>query len=365
MSNFLISCGGTGGHLSPGIAVGEALIKKGHNVSFIISEKAIDSKLVKKYSDFKFEKTPGCGFALNPARLAKFIITQARAVKICKKLIRENKADAAIAFGGFNSFGLAMAAILTKTPLVMHEANRKAGKAVRLFGKFAKRVYLPYGVKISKRNSDRIKHAGYPIREEIQKLDAKASKEFFGFSPGANVILVCGGSQGAAALNGWAVKNFASLAREGFDMLCITGPGKPANPPKSCKDKNGSVREFKALEFCDNMARAMSSASFVVARAGAGSIAEFARCRLIPILVPYPFSADNHQVENARFVEKSAAGICVLQSNIDTLENEILELASNEQLREKMRKNLELIDQSNSISKMISDIEQIAKFKGI
>ena len=81
--------------------------------------------------------------------------------------------------------------------------------------------------------------------------------------------------------------------------------------------------------------------------------------------MPYPFSADNHQVENARFVEKSAAGICVLQSNIDTLENEILELASNEQLREKMRKNLELIDQSNSISKMISDIEQRAKFKGI
>lgn len=361
MSNFLISCGGTGGHLSPGIAVGEALIKRGHKVTFIISEKAIDSRLVKKYSDFKFEKTPGCGFSVNPAKLAKFILTQARAVKICKKLIRENKADTAIAFGGFNSFGLAMAAILTKTPLVMHEANRKAGKAIRLFGKLAKRVYLPFGVKISRRNSGRIKHAGYPIREEIKKLDEKASKEFFGFSQKADIILVCGGSQGAAALNDWAVQNFPRLAKEGFDMLCITGPGKLANIPSKCLDKNGEEREFKAIEFCEDMAKAMSSASLAVARAGAGSIAEFAKCKLIPILVPYPFSADNHQIENARFVEKSAAGICVLQDNIKAVSDEILEISTNQQLREKMIENLELMDQSNSISKMISDIEQIAK----
>lgn len=361
MSNFLISCGGTGGHLAPGIAVGEALVKRGHSVTFIISEKAIDSRLVKKYSDFKFEKTPGCGFSLNPAKLAKFILTQMRAAKICKRLIREQNADLAMAFGGFNSMGLALAAIIAGKPLVMHEANRKAGKAVRIFGKFAKRVYLPFGVKISKRQSAKIKHAGYPIRSEIKKLDEKSSKEFFGFSPRANVILICGGSQGASALNDWALRNFPKLADEGFDMLCITGPGKLPEREQKRVDKNGIEREFKAVEFCEDMAKAMSCASFVVARAGAGSIAEFARCKLIPILVPYPFSADNHQVENARFVEKSAAGICVLQRDIESVADEILELASNADLRERMRANLELIDRVNAMDKLVGDIERIAR----
>lgn len=361
MSNFLISCGGTGGHLAPGIAVGEALIKRGHSVTFIISEKAIDSRLVKKYSNFKFEKTPGCGFSLNPAKLAKFILTQIRAAKICRRLIREQNTDLAMAFGGFNSMGLALAAIIAGKPLVMHEANRRAGKAVRLLGKFARRVYLPFGVRISKRQSAKIKHAGYPIREEIKKLDEKSSKEFFGFSPKANVILVCGGSQGASALNDWALRNFQKLAREGFDMLCITGPGKLPPQPAKCADKGGIEREFKALEFCEDMARAMSCASFVVARAGAGSIAEFARCKLIPILVPYPFSADGHQLENARFVEKSAAGICVLQKDIESVAGEIIELATNADLRKKMRTNLELIDRVNSMDKLIGDIERLAQ----
>ena len=361
MSNFLISCGGTGGHLAPGIAVGEALIKRGHSVTFIISEKAIDSRLVKKYSNFKFEKTPGCGFSLNPAKLAKFILTQIRAAKICRRLIREQNTDLAMAFGGFNSMGLALAAIIAGKPLVMHEANRRAGKAVRLLGKFARRVYLPFGVRISKRQSAKIKHAGYPIREEIKKLDEKSSKEFFGFSPKANVILVCGGSQGASALNDWALRNFQKLAREGFDMLCITGPGKLPPQPAKCADKGGIEREFKALEFCEDMARAMSCASFVVARAGAGSIAEFARCKLIPILVPYPFSADGHQLENARFVEKSAAGICVLQKDIESIAGEIIELATNADLRKKMRANLELIDRVNSMDKLIGDIERLAQ----
>lgn len=360
MSNFLISCGGTGGHLSPGLAVGEALIKDGHKVSFIISQKAVDSKLVKKYADFEFEKVPGCGLSLKPKKLAEFFASQIRAVKECTKLIKDKKADAAIAFGGFNSFGLAVAAILAKKPLILHEANRKAGKAVRFFGRFAKRVYLPYGVKISKGDSEKIRQAGYPIRSEIKKLNEAESKKFFGFSQNANVILVCGGSQGASALNKWAVQNFAKLAECGFDILCITGSGKDEKFPESVTDKNGILREFKALDFCENMAQAMSCASVVVARAGAGSIAEFARCKVIPILVPFPFSADNHQLENARFVERSGAGICVMQENIASLKNEILEIDSNCELKAKMLKNLELIDNMNCISKLVSDIEQIA-----
>ncbi len=361
MSNFLISCGGTGGHLAPGLAIGEALMSRGHKVSFIISEKKIDSRLVEKYSDFKFFRAPGCPFSFNPIKLFKFFYAQAKAIRFALEIFSAEKADAAIVFGGFNSMGLALAAAIRKKPLIIHEANRMPGKAVRFLGKFASRVYVPHGVKIQRRKSGIVRQAGYPIRAEINKLPEGESKKFFGFSENANILLVCGGSQGAAVLNDWAVSNFPELAKNGIDVLCISGPGKLTNTQNEIQDANGVLRKFVSLEFCDNMAAAMSAGKLVVARAGAGSIAEFARCGIIPILVPFPFSADNHQQENARHIEKNGAGIFIDQSKISGLLNEVLCLEKNSELANKMRSNLERIDEMNDMTNLVEDIEQAAK----
>ena len=73
MSKFIISCGGTGGHLAPGIAVGQALINAGHSVSFVISQKQVDSRLMKKYSDLHTIRAPGVAFSINPIKIAKFL----------------------------------------------------------------------------------------------------------------------------------------------------------------------------------------------------------------------------------------------------------------------------------------------------
>ena len=357
MSNILISCGGTGGHLAPGIAVGQALIKGGHNVSFIISEKPVDARLSQKYSDLNFIKSPGAPFSVSPAKFFKFIKSQFKAYLLAKKLMKG--ADAAIAFGGFTSFGISLAAIRAKKPLILHEANRKAGKAIRLFGRFATRIYVPYGVKISAGKKGVVRHAGYPVREEIFRRDAEASKAKFGFDKDAKILLVCGGSQGALALNKWAAENFDSLAYEGLDVLCISGPGKAGLAEKSKTDKNGAERFFKVVDFCDDMAGAMSASEIVAARAGAGSIAEFARCGVIPVLVPLPSSADNHQLENAMFVEKSGAGICVRQKDISRLKDEIVSAASNKTLCDRMRAGLKSIDESNDVEKIVADIESV------
>lgn len=359
MSKILISCGGTGGHLAPGIAIGEALRANGHELAFIISEKKIDSKLIEKYSDFKFYKAPGCGFSLCPLHLIKFLYAQIKAVRFAFKILKSEKADMAISFGGFTSLGLAVAAVCNEKPLVLHEANRMPGKAIRLLGKFAQRVYVPFGVKISRRRLGIVHQAGYPIRKEIVKLNENESKKIFGFSESSNLLLVCGGSQGASVLNAWALENFKDLANEGVDMLCISGQGKNRETLIEAKDKNGAPRKFVSIEFCDNMAAAMSAAKIVVARAGAGSIAEFARCKTIPVLIPLPSSADNHQMENAKFIEKNGAGICISQDKISTLKNELLSLMNSPELCEKIKINLERIDEMNDTSKIAIDLENI------
>ena len=345
----------------PGIAVGEALTRRGHEVAFMISEKKVDSRISEKYSRFKFYRTPGCPFSVNPFKAAKFACSQLKAVKFALDIMREEKADAAIAFGGFTSLGIAIAARILKKPLILHEANRKPGKAIRILGKIASRIYVPPGVSISRRRAGIVRTAGYPIRSEIRRLDEAQSKAVFGFDADANVLLVCGGSQGAAVLNDWAHASFPALAQRGMDVLCITGPGKMRREDMELPGADGRTHRFKAMEFCSEMASAMSSAKIVVARAGAGSIAEFARCRTVPILVPFPFSADNHQVENAHYTERNGAGICVLQSRLSSLLDEVFKLNGNETLLEKMRSNLGRLDEMGKVEKIVNDLEQVLK----
>ncbi len=360
MSKFVIACGGTGGHLSPGIAIGQALMKAGNDVVFVISQKEIDSKLMAKYKDFKVVKTAGTPFSVSPIKLLKFLFSQTKAVFQMLSLLRREKCDVAISFGGFTSMGLSLAAAILKIPLVLHESNRKAGKAIRVLGRFARRVYVPHGVNISRGKSGIIKHAGYPIRQEIRKISQRSAKEFFGFAPDADILLILGGSQGAAVLNSWAEKNFPELAKNNIDVLCVCGPGKNGRDDYSLRGSDGKIHRIKYLEFCDNMNAALSCAHLAVARAGAGTIAEFARCGLPSILVPYPHSADNHQLENAKCFEKQGGTVLVRQADIGTLLNEVLSMMKNENLRKAMLKNLERVDSLNDMAKIVEDLTFIA-----
>jgi len=109
------------------------------------------------------------------------------------------------------------------------------------------------------------------------------------------------------------------------------------------------------------MASALSASDMVVARAGAGTIAELARCEVPSIIVPYPFAADNHQLENAKCFEKQGACVVVLQSNLHRLFKEVTDLFNNARLMETMRKNLARVDNLNDMSKIVSDLSKIAK----
>ena len=169
-----------------------------------------------------------------------------------------------------------------------------------------------------------------------------------------------GGSQGAAVLNDWANDNFEKLAEQNIDVLCVCGQGKDKYQDREITSPNGKVCKIKFLEFCDNMASAMSAAQVVAARAGAGTIAELARCRVPSALIPYPYAADNHQLENAKCFEGQGACVVVEQEKISTLFDEVKELFSNENLRTRMIKNLSRVDDLNDTSRIVADLSAIA-----
>jgi UDP-N-acetylglucosamine--N-acetylmuramyl-(pentapeptide) pyrophosphoryl-undecaprenol N-acetylglucosamine transferase len=360
MSHFLISCGGTGGHLSPGIALAEGLTDRGHQATLIISEKKVDSRLSEKYPHLRFARMPGTGFSWRPAQLVRCAVSQLRALAFCRALIRSASPDAIVGFGGFTSVPVALAGRMAGLPVMLHESNRIPGLAIRLFGRFADRVYLPPGVRLASVRAAATRYVAPPVRREIVRTPRAVARTALGLDPAQKVLVLLGGSQGASALNQWARDQVASLADEGVQLYCVTGLGKGAAETIALKTKTGDATRAIFVPFSDRVAQLLSAADLVVSRAGAGSIAELIRCETPAILIPFPHAADDHQRANAAFFEREGGGIVLEQSGLGNLRAEVLNTLFNDWLLRKFRANLRRMDRANSLELMLRDLEVIA-----
>ena len=359
MSKFLISCGGTGGHLAPGISLAEGLLARGHSATLLISQKKVDARLSEKYPQLRFARMPGTGFAWQPAQLARCIVSQFRAFRFCRALIRAESPDGIVGFGGFTSAPVVLAGRMAGLPVMLHESNRVPGLAIRTLGRLATRVYLPPGIRIDSVTATATRHAGLPVRREIVRIPAESARAALGFDPAQKLLVIFGGSQGASALNGWAREHLAALAAEGVQLCCVTGPGKGEPETLALKTKTGAAVRAMFIPFSDRVAELLSAADLVVSRAGAGTLAELVRCETPAILIPFPHAADDHQRANASFFERQGAGIVVEQTNLAGLRAEVFDLIFNDGLLRKFRGNLRRMDRENSLEVMLRDLEQL------
>ena len=240
MSRFLISCGGTGGHLSPGIALAEGLVARGHEVTLLISQKKVDARLIENYPRLRFVRLPGAGLGRIPGALARFGVTQTHGFFFSLRLMRAVRPDGIVGFGGFTSASIVVAGALLGVPVVLHEANRVPGRAIRLLGRLAKRVYLPPGVCLPGVRAGVVRSMGLPVRREIARRPAASARTELGLYPQGKVLAVLGGSQGAAALNDWARRELSALAAEGIQLFCVTGLDKDISETLELQARNGA-----------------------------------------------------------------------------------------------------------------------------
>ena len=360
MSDYVISAGGTGGHLSPGIALAEGLRSRGHGVRLLISRKRVDARLSGQYPDLEFVSLPGTGFSCHPGRLARCLVTQLQAGVFCLRLLRRQRPRVVIGFGGFTSAPLVLAAWFLGIPAALHESNRVPGLAIRTLGRLARRVNLPAGVRLPSVRAGGLREVGQPVRREIARRPQSEARAVFGFSADQRLLVVLGGSQGAAALNDWARARLPLLASEGVQVCVVTGPGKGEGSELTLTTKAGAPVRAVFLPFCDRMADLLSAADLVVSRAGAGTLAELIRCETPAILIPYPHAADDHQAANAGHFERQGGGIVVPQGRLGQLHAEVLDLIANDWLLGRLRSNLQRMDRMNSLEFMIADLELLA-----
>jgi UDP-N-acetylglucosamine--N-acetylmuramyl-(pentapeptide) pyrophosphoryl-undecaprenol N-acetylglucosamine transferase len=359
---YLLSCGGTGGHLSPGIAVAEALAARGHRPVLLISHKKVDTRLAAKYPALRFVAIPGTPFGLHPGVLARFLVSQTKGFVAGLRLISAEKPAAIVGFGGFTTASVILAGALRRVPVFLHESNRVPGKAVRLMSRVARAVYLPPGVSLPGRPAagKKIRAAGMPVRSEIARLPRAEAATRLGLDPARPILAVFGGSQGATPLNDWARRAAADLAASGIQLACVTGLGKGEAAFTENPGPSGQPVRSAWIPFCDDVAGLLSAADLVVARAGAGSLAEFARVGVPSILIPYPQAADDHQRANAAYFAEAGAGLVLDQTELTKLTPLATGLLLNAARLDACCAALARLDAAPSLDLILTDLEHTA-----
>ncbi len=311
---ILIACGGTGGHLFPGIAVGEALRARGHEVLLLISEKKVDAEASAKYPHLRFQTVPAVAKppTLSP-RMMPFLWKTWGSIRRCKAILRGFGADAVLGMGGFTSLPPVYAGHKLGLKTFVHDSNARPGRANVLTSRFCTQVLLGLDAAKAFFPHRETVTTGTPVRPEITNLPSHAeAAALFGLDPGKTTILVTGGSQGARRLNELSAEAVGKMPPH-TQVLQIAGALDFARVSEIA---NGRTNH-KVLGFCDQMPAAYAVADLIVARAGASSLTEIAICGHPSILVPFPFAADDHQTRNAEVFAAAGAADLIQERTLD------------------------------------------------
>jgi UDP-N-acetylglucosamine--N-acetylmuramyl-(pentapeptide) pyrophosphoryl-undecaprenol N-acetylglucosamine transferase len=306
--DVIVVCGGTGGHLFPGIALAEELRARGHGATLVVSEKRVDRVAASGAPGFRFESLPGVAWGgWRPDRALRFAARMARAWRASGRLLRQARPSAVVGMGGFSTLAPLLCASRRGIPTLVHESNAVAGRANRFLSARVDRCAV--GVPEAERwfPEGRSAWTGTPVRAAIRELPERAAaRRHFGLPLETPVVLVVGGSQGARGLNQLALAAAGRLGPARAAWLHLAGEAGAAEA-REAYAKAGVTARVEA--FCHEMPSAYAAADLVLARCGAASLAEIAVAGLPSVLVPFPFAADRHQSANAAAFGRAGAAL--------------------------------------------------------
>ncbi len=313
---LLVAGGGTGGHLFPGLALGEE-VKTRHprnDVLFVGSPRGIETRVV-----------PKAGFPLElidvgPLKgqgilgFLKGLFSLPRALWQSVKILRKFDPDVVLGVGGYASGPVVLAAWLLRIPIAIQEQNALPGLTNRIVGLFADAIFIAFDEARAGFPSGRTHLIGNPIRHAF--LDNYLHTK----TPGERLsIFVTGGSQGAHTLNLRVVEAMEILAPQIGSRLKVrhqTGVRDQPEIAARYRKLESSGLQAEAVAFIDDMALAYAEADLLVCRAGATTIAELTMCKKPAILVPFPFATDDHQTVNARSLVQAGAALLMPEKDL-------------------------------------------------
>lgn len=299
-----IACGGTGGHLFPGLAVAEVLARSGCALSLLISPKEVDQHAVTSAVGTEVVTLPAVG--LVNGQIGAFVRGFWQSYRATRLRFQARPPQAVLAMGSFTSAPPIVAGRQLGAATFLHESNSIPGRANRWLAPLVDAAFIGFPNAARRLRCETVEVTGTPVRPQFHSMDAAACRVALGLEANSPVLLVMGGSQGARAVNHLVSQSLPLFSAQlpGLQFLHLTGAGDFEKIRAAY-----AAHRLKAMvsPFLSEMELALGAATAAVSRAGASSLAELAAMRVPAVLVPYPSAADNHQFYNAwAMVERGA-----------------------------------------------------------
>ena len=354
---FVISGGGTGGHIFPAIAIADALKKRfpEAEILFIGAKGRMEMDRVPK-AGYPIEGLWISGFTKDLSVITlpfKLVCSLTKARRILKRF----QPDAVIGVGGFASGPTLKAANWLHIPTIIQEQNSYPGKTNRNVGQKAKAICVAYNGLEQWFPKENIHFTGNPLRGNINgNCDRNEAAEYFGVKAEQPVVLLVGGSQGALGINKGISAQLAKFKESDMQLIWQTGKYYHEQAVNEVKQL-GLEDKVKPVIFIDRMDLAYSVADVVISRAGAMSISELALVQKPVIFVPLPTAAEDHQTKNAKQLVDANAAVMVKNDETETkLVPALQDLLNNKDKQNEMKANIAQFARPNAADDIVDII---------
>ncbi len=383
---IFITAGGTGGHIIPARCLAFELSQK-YPVLFLGDEKY--RSYIKPSDSFASLIIASSQLERKPLQLIKASLKITRGTLHSLLIFLRHRPKYVVAFGGYATFPVLVAALLTKTKIILHEQNSHLGKVNRIFAKHADKIALSFAETSGVNASDQSKtvFVGNPVRQEILDLNqmpyALPKKEEviskpdnrmgysvilasdFAPTPSKNHenlfnILVIGGSGGAKIFSEILPKAFFNFSDDLKGRISVTQQCRSELSESTFNQYRAFNLNIEVQSFFADMPKKIKAAHLIIARSGSSSIFEFCAAKKPMILVPFEKAADNHQEKNARFLEKYGAAIVITEKEftINHISKTLQNLINSSSALEKMSQaaaSLAVIEATKNLAKLIQE----------
>lgn len=353
---YVISAGGSGGHIYPAIAIINKIKEKDKKAKFLYigttnrMEKDIIPNLGIDYVGIKIR-----GLSKNPINLLKALIQTKQAISKCKKILKDFNPDIAIGVGGYVTYPVIYSAHSLGIKTLLHEQNAIIGKANLLLQSYTDTICVSFSSTINGfKKAKNVVFTGNPRSEEVLNIK-EADKKKYGLSLSKKLVVITTGSLGASSVNE-KLKEFLKIEDFNYEIVLVTGKSSYDEMKKIPYNKN-----VKILPYVENLPELLKIADLVISRAGATTIAELTSLGIPSILIPSPYVANNHQYYNAKDLEDKEACIMIEEKDLtkELLKEKIDLILNDSKLQEKLSLQAKKFGVKNSATKIYEEIHKL------
>lgn len=365
MSRYLISGGGTGGHIFPAVSIADELrrLEPDCEILFIGAEGRMEMERVPA-AGYEIEGLKVEGFdRRHPWRNVRVVYDLLHSMCKAGKIIREFNPDVAVGVGGYASGAALKVAERMGIPVLLQEQNSYAGVTNRMLAAKAMKICVAYEGMERFFPADKIILTGNPVRQNLLvPVDRIEAFRYFGLDPELPAALVMGGSLGARTVNDAMIAGLDEIAKSGVQVIWQTG--KTYYDDALAAFRHCSCPNVKVTDFVSRMDYAYTVADVVVSRAGAGSISELCLLGKASVLVPSPNVAEDHQTHNARALSDRGAAVFVADADAPgILVSTLLSLLADKEKRDALRSNILKMAYSDSANRIAQEVIRLVPHK--